>query len=389
MQLYTESPCIAVVGPANAGKTTLLCQLDERLKRRLDGFMVLKGNPDGTGLYLYHAPELRNEPEFKKSVKGSWGAATIERICEWITFGRRNLSLTLLDFGGRHDEDTAAGNARMLRVCSHYLVVSRNTDLAGGEFWDGVCSGHGLIRVGWMRSLSTDGPPPTILDQDEESGLQGTFRVGARPGDLVNDSVLDPLVEALLRLARPLDQIPYVNLWQPVDWRAGDIPDVGGRSTKIAQLASRTGVVVLGGSAPVWAYLAGLHCALAACTNARVFFFDPKQPETLVEIPAQPLSSIDSSQAFPPDVLKLSWRNEGPRSVLQFEMATDDKLLPPAAAQNLAGAPPFAVPPSLDVALFGKAPLWIYGTYARWLRAAGAKSLASWDGRTKDFIRVW
>ena len=124
MDALSEAVCVAVVGPANAGKTTLLYQLDERLKSRLDCFMVVKGNPDGTGLYLYYAPELRNEPEFKKSVKGMWGVATIDRICEWITHGRQNLSLALLDFGGRHDAETAEGNARMLRVCSLYLVRS-------------------------------------------------------------------------------------------------------------------------------------------------------------------------------------------------------------------------------------------------------------------------
>src|SRR5438552_15594055 len=112
MNSAAEAPCIAIVGPANAGKTTLLHQLDAKLKPRLDSFLVLKGNPDGTGRYLFHAPDLRNEPAFKKGVKGRWGDATIDRICEWIMHGRRNLSLALLDFGGRHDDQTAEGNAR-------------------------------------------------------------------------------------------------------------------------------------------------------------------------------------------------------------------------------------------------------------------------------------
>jgi hypothetical protein len=75
--------------------------------------------------------------------------------------------------------------------------------------------------------------------------------------------------------------------------------------------------------------------------------------------------------------------------VLQFDITTEDKFLPPPAAQNLAGAP---APPAAcrrAVGLFGRAPLWLYGAYARWLLAAGAESLASWDGRTKGFVEVY
>jgi hypothetical protein len=381
-----EAPCIAVVGPANAGKTTLLHQLDEKLNR-LDSFLVLKGNPDGTGRYLYHAPELRNDPEFKKSVKGKWGDATIDRICEWITHGRRNLSLALLDFGGRHDEQTAEGNARMLRVCSHYVVVSRDSDVSGAAFWDDVCQNHGLTRLGWMHSLPQDGPQPIVLDSEE--GFQASFRVDVRPGDPINDAAVAPLVDALLRLSQPPDRTAYVNLHQVGDWRIDQISGVGGQSPKIAELASRTGVVVLGGKAPIWAYLAGLRCAMEARSDARVFFFDPKQPERLVEIPAGPRSPDDAPAAFPRDVLRLFWREDGARSVLQFEITTPDKFLPPSAAQNLAGAPPPPLAPRPEMALSGAGPTWLYGTYARWLSAVGARSLASWDARTRSFVQIW
>lgn len=387
MQPDSKAVCIAVVGPANAGKTTLLYQLDERLKSRLDGFMVIKGQPDGTGMYLYQAPEFRNDPEFKNSVKGQWGKATIDRICEWIQSGRQNLSLALLDFGGRHDAQTAEGNARMLSCCSHYLLVSSSSDDAGGEFWDRVCQSHELTRLGWMHSLPKDGTePPRLIDRGRD--VQATFRLHVMPEDPVNDAVLAPLVEGLLQLSRPLDQIPYVNLWQRDRWLPDQVRTVGGRASKIAQLASRTGAVVLGGAAPVWAYLAGLSCALAANSNVRTFFFDPKQPECLVEIPLTPQSSGEPS-AFPPDALRVSWREDGTRSVLQLEITTEDKFLPRSAAENMAGAPPPPDMPSSHIGLFGKAPIWVYGTYARWLIAAGAENLTSWDMGTKSFIQVW
>ncbi len=126
------APCIAVIGPANAGKTTLLHQLDERLEAKLDSFLVLKGTPDGIGRALYHSPELRNQPEFKQRVKGKWAQATVDHVCDWLENGRRNLSLALLDCGGRHDETCAESNGRMLRGCTHYLVVSRANDREGG-----------------------------------------------------------------------------------------------------------------------------------------------------------------------------------------------------------------------------------------------------------------
>jgi hypothetical protein len=360
--------------------------LDERLKRRLDSFLVLKGNPDGSGRYLYHAPDLRNQPEFKQSVKGKWGDATVDRICEWITHGRCNLSLALLDFGGRHDAQTLDGNSRMLQACSHYLVVSRDTDPAGAAFWTDVCRGHGLIRLGWMRSLPLGGAQPSV--SADGKGIQATFQVDVLPGDPINDSALSPLIDALSGLSKPPDHTPYVNLHQPADWRTDQIADVAGQASKIGELASRTGVVVLGGAAPVWAYLAALRCALKTRDDARVFFYDPRQPERLVEIPARPCAP-GAPAAFPSDVLLLSWRNDGGRSVLQFEIATPDRFLPAAAAQNLAGAPVPPPAPSPNVAISGAGPTWLFGTYARWLRAAGARRVASWDGRTKGFIQVW
>lgn len=382
----SEAYCVAVVGPANAGKTTLLHQLDEKLQCQLDSFLVIKGNPDGTGRYLYHAPELRSQPEFKKSVKGQWGDATIDRICEWITHGRGNLSLALADFGGRHDQQTAEGNARMLRACSHYVVVSRDNDPSGAALWDQVCRSHGLIRVGWMRSLPSDGPEPAVVDTGQD--VQATFRVDVRPGDPINDGVLTPLINALLGLSRPADRTPYINLHQTQDWRTEQMVDVAGQAPKIAELASRTGVVVLGGRAPIWAYLAGLGCALNARRDVRMFFYDPKQPERLVEIPAAPRSS-GAPGAFPLEALRLAWRDDGDWSVLQLEVCTPDKFLPPTAAQNLAGAPPPPPMPSTQVALSGGYATWLLGTYARWLIAAGAQKLASWDARTRSFVRVW
>jgi len=375
------APCIAVVGPANSGKTSLLHQLDERLSRAVDSFYVIKGNPDGTGRYLYRAPDLREQ--LKERVKGKWGSTTVEQICEWIYQGRKNLALALLDFGGLHDERTAAGNVRMLSACSHYLLVTRD-DLTGASLWDQVCRAQGLIRVGHLRSLPFEGPA-ALLIADNEDTFEAAFQVGVPPGHTRNDTVMNSLVQRLAQLARPVAQLPYINL-RRAWWTRDMLATVDGEAEKIAQLARRTGVVVIGGKpAPVWAYLAALKFALAANPAARVFFFDPKQPQSLVEIPDAPADNA----LFPREALRLGWRGDGGRSVLEIEIATGDKFLPATAAQNLNGAPAPGPMPSRNVGVSGALPLWVYGTYARWLVAAGAERLSSWDANTKEFVEIW
>jgi hypothetical protein len=375
---------VAVVGPANAGKTTLLHQIDEKLQARLDSVLVIKGSPDGTGRYLYHAPQLRNDPEFKLAAKGAWGVATVERICEWIACGRRNLALALVDFGGLHNERTAAGNLRMLGGCTHYLLVTRDGDEAGRTLWEGVCREAGLERVGWLRSLAAGGAEPAVLAGDE--GWEATFQVDVRPGAGTNDAVMEALAGRLAGLSRPTEQIAYVNLHQAEDWSPEQIGDVAGRERAIRALAGRTGVVVLGGRAPIWAYLAGLRVAVEENPEARVFFFDPQQPEQLVEIPA---GRAGTGERFPEGVLRTRWEMRDGLAALVFELGGADKMLPPVAAQNLVEAPDPGPAPADEVGLFGRAPTWLHGTYARWLARAGARRIAYWDARLTRFLTVW
>src|SRR5205823_5373022 len=55
------APCVAVIGPPNSGKTTLLHLLDSALQHHPDAPLayVVKGSPDGSGRYLHRAPDLR------------------------------------------------------------------------------------------------------------------------------------------------------------------------------------------------------------------------------------------------------------------------------------------------------------------------------------------
>ncbi|HET6842921.1 MAG TPA: hypothetical protein VFK06_14790 [Candidatus Angelobacter sp.] len=186
-------------------------------------------------------------------------------------------------------------------------------------------------------------------------------------------------------MVRETDLTPYVDLHLPAPWTEDMIGSVAGREHKIREMASRVGAVILGGAAPIWAYLAGLRCALLANTNARIFFFDPKQQERLVEIPAR-----HQAGEFPPGLVELEWNVQPALAELRLKLISTDKFLPPSAAQALANAPWYGAIPKCDsIGLYGPGPTWLYATYARWLMNSGVRRLSSWDARQRTHITIW
>jgi energy-coupling factor transporter ATP-binding protein EcfA2 len=372
------APCIAVIGPPNAGKSTLLNQLDHILQPLLKAFTVIEGSPDHTGRYPFHAPAQR--ALLKTHVKGKWsGAGTVDHIRRTIDLSRQNLELCLLDFGGKHDD----ANPRMLERCSHYIVVSRFNDDEGAASWDALCDSIGLKRIASMRSIGPDSrSAPSIRQQDDV--WFGTFRFDARPEDTCNDAALGPLASEIVSLRREPALLPYIDLHYREGWQETDLADAHACSPRISEMTRRTGVVVLGGVAPVWAYLAGLRCALETNAEARIFFFDPKQPQRLVEIPKE-----HREGPWPPGLLNIRWNTELQPVRLELEILSPDRFLPPEAAENLPHAPHFGSLPAHEICLWGRAPLWLYGTYARWLIGARVLNLSSWDPRKDAPVQVY
>ena len=373
----TEAPCIAVVGPANAGKTTLLHLLDEKLHARLRSVLVIKGNPDGTGRYQFYAPELREL--LKAETKGKWIDATVDHISESIVNGRKNLSLALLDFGGRYNER----DHRMLRLCSHYILVTRQNDNDAGIIWEEACRKDGLTCVARMRSSASGDDVGPVCDSLADP-LEGVFRYDVGPGDKVNDSVLDPLVARLVTMSREDDHVPYVDLHFAERWDPVHLKDLRGQAEKLRLLAVQTGTAVIGGRAPIYAYLAAMNCVLEANTDARVFFYDPKLPIALVEIPKR-----RESGSLPENLLSVEWRECGEYRQLELRPLREDRFLPPIVPHSLAFCPDIGDEIGRCVQLTGAGPQWLHGTYARWLVTKGIERLRVFDAGSQTFILVW
>jgi energy-coupling factor transporter ATP-binding protein EcfA2 len=382
------APCIAVVGPSNSGKTTLLHLLDAALQQHPDQPLayVVKGNPDGTGRYLFYSPELRGP--LKPRVKGRWSTHTVDTVCGWIENTRRRLELVLLDFGGRH----APKNDEMLRRCSHYLVVSRRFGRPAEErreglaSWESLCDACGLQRIARVHSRLRGQPAAA----ETSAGLECRFRSNAgAPGDPANRVVIDALLARLLALRRRRARLPYFDLRLGRRWDLSDLPSLGGKLPALRRRARSASAVTLGGlHTPTWAYLAAMHRVLDAKPAARIVVYDPKVPGAFVEIPCR----LDPSGAgFPKRSLQAAWRKEAGRCVLDLRVVTRDRFLPSEAALALASAPaprgPFPASPQL--AITGAVPTWLHMTYSRWARHAGAQRLAVWDAGMSRDVPVW
>ena len=385
-----RAPCVAVVGAANAGKTTLLHLVDAALQAHPANVLayVVKGSPDGTGRYLLHSPELREAA--KERVKGEWGETTIDTVCRWIDNARASLQLVLLDFGGRH----SAGNERMLHRCSHYLVVSRTTETieesgsSGEKSWIEVCTRCGLEPVGALRSLWGSGRPKVAAAR--HGFVEATFRSDlCRPGETINAGVISCLTETLLALSRERADPPYVDLRLTRDWRSADVETVGGRGGRLEELAGTRRSVVLGGRAPAWAYAAAMHRCLEKRPESRIQIFDPKIPGALIEIPKE-VRTGSSSNLAPNVVARWLGEEEPGAATLDVRILSRDRFLQNPSPDLIAVLPQVAGKvPRGGVVVSGAIPFWLHLAYSRWLRSADPERLiGAWDARLQRAIWV-
>lgn len=389
MVLAEPAACVVVAGPANSGKTTLLHLLDAALQHHPDQPLayVVKGSPDATGRYLFYSPDLR-EP-LKSRVKGRWTTHAVETVGQWIDNTRRQLELVLLDFGGKH----AIENERMLRRCSHFIVVARRFEnpaeeqAKGMRSWEEACRKCGLEPVARIHSLWATGKPGI---RETQGVLECRFRSDAgKPGDSTNGVVVEALVRRLLALRRVLPAPPYFDLRLERRWKPSDLRDLGGKLSALREAASSGAAMTLGGGGvPVWAYLAAMHRVLDESPTARITVFDPKVPGAFVDIPLQ----LDPSQGgFPYECLRVSWTKQGEGGLLDLQVTSEDRFLPMDAAVTLASAP---VPKEGSlreawIGVTGAVPIWLHLAYSRWVRSGGAQRIAVWDANSKSEVVVW
>lgn len=388
---HTLAPCVAIVGPANSGKSTILNLLDAALKRHPARPLVhvVPGSPDGTGRYLHHAPELRTA--LKDQVKGRWGPATVDTIRTWILNCRSSLELVLLDFGGKH----AADNKTMLQACTHYLVLARTLPdpaqerAEGMQSWVDECTRCSLSPVGRLTSLLTVGEPWIIRTVD--GWLEGAFRSDtSAPGDPTNGAILDALIAAIIPLAigRPRPLYLDLDLDGGERWHFDHLADLGGHARALDELVDTGASITLGGgNTPTWAYLAAMHRVLDKRPDATLSVFAPKEAGGLVEIPAAIVPDPESPLT---DQLAVGWSAERDAGVLNLQILTDDHFLRHDAFAAI-GSGPLPNTPVPDGPLFtsGKAPIWLHLAYSRWLRqVAPERTIGVWDAGKRGVFFV-
>jgi hypothetical protein len=382
------APCVAVIGPANSGKTTLLHLLDAALQLHPEAPLVyaVKGNPDGTGRYLFHAPELREA--LKPRVKGAWTGVTMGTIGEWIDRCRERLELVLVDVGGMH----SPSNAELFARCTHALVVARRFEdearerAEGMESWVAAARDAGLRLAGRVRSLWREGDP--WIATDSEGAFDAGFRADAStPEDTLNHGLVTRLAEALLELRVRRPPTEYLDLRLPRDWTFDDLSDLGGLAPKLE--ARGNGPLVLGGRAPIWAYAAALHRALDQNPHAVIEVFDPKTPLGLVPIPEHLTGDVPEELA---SCLSARWRagRDEACTVLEIEITSPDHFLPPSLVAHLPALPrPEGEPPAGPIVVSGAGPIWLHLAYSRWLRSLpGERPIGLVDAGTKSILFI-
>lgn len=380
------APCVAVVGPANSGKSTFLNQLDHALQNHpaKPSVHVVKGSPDGSGRYLFHAPKQREK--LKARVKGQWQpGTTADVICAWIDHARQSLELALLDFGGKHDSQ----NDRMLSRCSHYIALCKRLDDPAEEAeltssWIDLCERNGLTAVAVVRSFVQE-HRAEILSRPNEAVLRATYRSdAATPDDPTNLAVIEEMISRLLELRAISLRQPYLDLNLRRNWQVSDLDNLGGLVGELEALLHGGGPLRLGGRAPMWAYAAVMHRALTVRGSASIAVFDPKIAGGWVRIPETIAPAADGPLSR---ALKISWiepvsLGQEPRAAtLDLIIGSGDHFLAPALDRDLAATslPPGAIPQGAK-AVSGPVPIWLHLTYSRWLRTLPeAAPIGIWD----------
>ena len=368
-------PALLIGGPPNAGKSVLFYSLTQTLHERGVRHHAIRACPDGEGNWYQEIHRVLDPEAIRLlRIKKVWTEGFVEGICRDLE--SRHLPL-LVDVGGSPRD----WQLRILRACTHSLLLLRRDKPESADFWQALVKRAGLLPLAecyserdGVSSITSTSPilEGTLTNLERGIPAQGLLfdALVERITALFNSYSLEELEQAKLALAPaefPVNLDPLLHKLDPraMEWAPEMLKRLPG------ELPGDTALAVYG-RGPGW-----LYGMLAAYAGHQPFYqFDPRigwlAPPTL-QIGAQPSS----------EELAVHLREYEDALILSIRINTD--YLDHLQAELLAFPP---LPAGRGIILDGKIPHWLLTALVRLYTEAGAAWIACHQPRLKGAIVI-
>lgn len=370
-------PAVLVGGPPHAGKSVLFYRLTQALRERHIPHHAIRACPDGEGNWFYEG-EPETVSTIRVKISGEWPDSFVERMCQDLEARRLPF---LVDMGGRPTDS----QARLLRLCTHSILLLREDKPEDAQNWQGLIEAQNLlplarlvsqregesritsrspllegILTGLERHATTMAPSPLFEELIQRIAVLFT---SYNPDDIEQGYLQQAPTELSLNLADALRTFTTTSTeWEPamlqpfLESIPADVP------------------LSVYGIGPNW-----LYAALAAHGDQEPFYlFDPKLPFGWV----QPLRICFGTEQ-PPDIDVQADHFPGV-TVLKIAFPNDrlEYLQPePLAFPH--------IPAENGVILSGRAPYWLLTALVRLYKEAGVPWIAPFYVRSNSGVVVY